>query len=199
MPAFLVRLLVFLGDILLPQAVRQVSKGFFVLLMSWFQKVWASIAMFFYWIFENILKGVWGYIVRFFNILLGTEFWRKWFQPILRWFGRLLTKPFKILIFVFVAWLIEKISNAFGFSIAGSAAEMALDLSANVIAFILEKIFTLIDFSPLIELLNQWAGLPDCFVQLALSVGLGAALSVLFVTAVACISVSLVVSFMRAK
>jgi hypothetical protein len=199
MPAFLVRFVLWLGNLLLPQLVRQTLKGFFLLLMSWFKKAWSPVAMFFYWIFENILKGIWGYIVRFFGILLGKEFWTKWFQPILRWFGRLLIKPFKILIFIFVAWLVEKISNLFGFSVAGSSAELALELSASVIAFVLEKIFTLIDFSPLIELLNQWAGLPDCFVQLALSVGLGAALSVLFVTAIACVSVSLVVNFMRTK
>jgi len=76
---------------------------------------------------------------------------------------------------------------------------LGLELSANVIAFVLEKIFTLIDFSPLIKMLNEWASLPDCFVQLALSVGLSAALSALFVTAITCVTISLVVSFIRAK
>jgi hypothetical protein len=199
MPAFIIRILIFLGDILLPQAVRQALIGFFLWLTPWFAKMWAPIGMFFYWIFENILRGIWGHIVRFFNILFGAEFWAKWFQPILRWFGKFLTKPFKILAFVVLAWVVEKISNLFGFSVAGSAADLALDLSVNVIAFVLDKIFTLIDFAPLIALLNEWLGLPSCFVELALSVGLSSALSVLFLTAIACVSVSLVVSFMRAK
>ncbi len=199
MPAFLVRFAIWLASFLAPKVLFPLLKTFFKKLAFLFTLSWREI----WHLFMRFLNK-WGSvrlqkIITFIWLFGGTifRFLLKLFKPLTSWFELIIAKPLMMLFIGAILFLVKVILNYFGYSLLQIFALVFAQIILLVLPPLLDFLFGLIDFSALLQLLGGWASLPPCFTELALAVGLGGALSLLFSTALICITISLTLRFLR--
>jgi hypothetical protein len=188
MPAFLVAFGSWLARILFPNFLRVIFQRLVWLFSVSWRQVWAVVVKF----LNKLTGGLFGKLVSFIAYFGGRFFWflkRLLLTPWIHWFELVIAKPIFLLFVAAILFIVKFLANYFGYSLIGVFVYVVTLLLATVVGWLLDFIFTLIDFAPVIGLLNEWSNLPPCFVEIALAAGLGGALSALFSSAVLCIMI----------
>jgi len=220
MPAFLVRFAIWIARVLFPSFINPFLRFLLKFInMSWKQfwyvfsqsvKISLKVIVKF---LDKITKGLfskyWKTVRNFVSVIFTwiiakvTGFW-KWLTRSGAGVGGVggvgafvLSKPILILLVFIAVWFADFFANFFGYSFMGIVIYILVSILATVMAWWLDFIWTLIDFSSLIDFMGYWSGLPSCFVDVALAAGLSNALSALFVTATACVTIVFIQSLIR--
>jgi len=211
MPAFLVRFAVWIGSVLFPKLLP----AFFRALWKIINMTWAQVGGF----LLRFWKRIWLLFVKFMNVLTGGRFktffdrfvvfvfwfWDK-IKDFFKWVFRsgggsaatfIGSKPILIALGVIAVWFADFLANYFGYSFMGIVIYIIVAITSTVMAWWLDFVWALIDFSSLVDFMGYWSGLPTCFTEVALAAGLGGALSALFATATACITITFVRSLIK--
>jgi len=179
---------------------------------------WAQVGRFIVIWYNKILAIIFRYLrstspgrilLRLLEVISAVVAWAKgWIGRFWRWFTRsgggggsigsfIASKPILILLGLIAVWFADFLANYFGYSFVSILVFMIVSIVSTVLAWWLDFVWTLIDFSSLIAFMEYWSGLPTCFTEVALAAGLGGALSALFATATACITITFIQSLIK--
>jgi len=222
MPAFLVRfgiwLLHFVVRRFFPKffgtfrnLFHMTWKQFWVFLLKFWNKIWGVVVKFLDKITGGLFSKYWAIFSRFVSVIFTwvtlkvTGFWR-WLTrgasvasspgwgSLVTYFA---TRPILLLLGFIAIFFTDFFANLFGYSFMGIAVYIVVSVAATVMAWWMDFVWTLIDFSSLIDFMGYWSGLPFCFTNVALAAGLSNALSSLIATATACVTIVFVQSLIR--
>jgi len=212
MPAFLVQFALWIGRVLFSKLIPAFFRGFWKII----NMTWAQVGGF----LLRFWNRIWALFVKFMNVLTGGRF-RTFFDRVIilaiafkdflvglfKSFIRnggagsaasfIGSKPIMLLLGFIAIFFADFLANYFGYSFMSIVVYVIVAIVSTVMAWWLDFVWTLIDFSALISLMEYWSGLPTCFTEVALAAGLGGALSALFATAAACVTITFIQSFIR--